>query len=119
MQDPEVYLSGTGVVLPSVMDGGAPAVLDAAHRAYVNHETYFFADLDEKRRFDADPVPHCGMVTDPVTRERFRPRKESPRFDHAGRPYFFVSRDTLQLFRRAPETHALPSLEMLPEPAGS
>jgi YHS domain-containing protein len=117
VQDPEIFLTGLALEIPSVMDERRKAVLDVAHRSFVNHETFFFADEEEKRRFDADPVRYCGIVTDPVTKQRFRPGADSPRVDHAGRPYFFYTQASLETFRGMPGMYAQPSLEMIQDQA--
>jgi YHS domain-containing protein len=114
VQDPQTFLNDLAIEIPSVMDGHRPAVLDVAHRSFVNYEAFFFADDAEKRRFDADPAHYCGILTDPVTRERFEPGGESPRLDYSGRAYFFLTRSSLETFREAPDMYALPNPEMLP-----
>ena len=71
MQDPQIQLLELGIAVPDAIHPDKAAVLDVAHRSFVNYETYFFADEDDKRRFDADPTASCGILTDPVTKDRF------------------------------------------------
>jgi YHS domain-containing protein len=104
--DPERYLRLRGVRLPSELDAGRPARIDPAYRARVNHEIYYFADSSLLRRFQAAPGRSCGIVTDPVSRRRFRPGGRSPRTDFRGRPYFFENRTDLELFSALPDSFA-------------
>jgi YHS domain-containing protein len=102
VQDPAWYLNELGVKLDCAVVKGAPARISDALSARVNHEIYFFATPSAKRKFTADPIRWCGLVTDPVSEERFRPAKSSPRVDHAGRPYFFASDSTRAAFASDP-----------------
>lgn len=112
MQDPEVYLNEIGVTFPCAVDPKRPAIIDAAHRALVNHEVYFFGSDEAKRTFLANPRKWCGLVTDPVTRERFRPGKSAPTTTYAGRLYFFQSADSLATFQAMPEKYKDPTRTM-------
>ena len=112
MQDPEIFLQAMGASLECAVDPASQAVLDPEHRARVNHETYFFSTPRARARFLADPLSWCGTLTDPVSGERFVPRAESPRLDHGGRPYFFASAGTRQIFERDPAAYADPKREM-------
>ena len=114
MQDPQIQLKELGVTLSDPIDPSREAVLDADHRSFVNWETYFFADLDTKRRFDADPLRWCGILTDPVTRHRFRPGGRAPRSDFDGRVYFFYDEAGKKAFDAQPETYARANFDMVP-----
>ena len=87
VQDPQIQLKELGIAVPDLLDPSKPAVLDAAHRTFVDYETFFFADEADKRRFEADPTGSCGVLTDPVTKERFLPASNAPRMDFGGRIY--------------------------------
>ena len=115
MQDPARYLTELGVSLTSATDEQRTAILDADHRSYVNWEVFFFADLEEKVVFERDPVRFCGVVTDPVSKKRFRPAIDSPRVDYAGRPYFFQTKATLEQFESMPDGLANPMHKMIPK----
>jgi YHS domain-containing protein len=95
------------------MDESKEAILDASHRAYVNHEVFFFATSDEREKFVKQPERYCGIVTDPVNRERFRPNKVSPRLEHKGRPFFFISESTMAEFQADPDSFFVPNLRMM------
>ncbi len=112
MQDPETYLKNLGIELPCAVDPSKPAVLDAAHRAYVNHEVYFFSTEEACANFRKDPLPWCGLVTDPVSGKRFRPTKASPHLAYAGRPYYFATKATRSKFQAQPERYKNPTRTM-------
>jgi YHS domain-containing protein len=113
VQDPEWYLNEIGVKLPCAVVKGGDARISAGMSARVNHEIYFFSTPAAKRKFAADPIRWCGLVTDPVSKERFRPAKSSPRVDHAGRPYFFASDSTRAAFASDPAAFADASGQMI------
>lgn len=112
MQDVPQFLARRGLALASYLDPRRAAVLDAEHCVRINWESFFFADLWERERFLDDVVAYCGLLTDPVSRRRFRPTLESPRFSHAGVRYFFESVDTRELFESEPDKYRLPGWKM-------
>jgi len=89
-----------------------PAILDAAHRVLVNHEVYFFGSDAAKNAFVANPRKWCGKVTDPVTRERFHPKKSSPATTYSGRLYYFRSAESREAFLAMPEMYKDPTRTM-------
>ena len=89
------------------------ATLDTAHRSFVDYETYFFADEDDKRRFDQDPTASCGVLTDPVTKQRFRPGSDSPRSSFDGRAYVFFTEANKAEFEKTPGEFARPNYDKL------
>ena len=119
MQDPEIYLGEIGVPVNDLFDPSRPARVDVFHRSRVNYETYFFADTAGKARFDADPIAHAGVVTDPVSRQRFRPLPSSPRLLHDGRPYVFFSEESRAAFVAMPDMYAELNAKMLPAAPGT
>ena len=46
--------------------------------------------------FLTDPVASCGLLTDPVSKRRFRPQRGSPRATHDGVMYLFIPRSAQQ-----------------------
>lgn len=116
MQDPQIQLQELGIAVPDAIDGKRPAVLDPAHRSFVNYETYFFADEDDKRRFDADPTASCGILTDPVTKKRFRPAPDSPRGSYDGRSYVFLDATSKEEFEKSPASYARPNYDKIEVP---
>ena len=116
MQDPQIQLLELGLAIPDALDPKRSAVLDVAHRSFVNYETFFFADEADRRRFDADPSASCGILTDPVTKERFRPGSDSPRGTFGGRTYFFLNETNTVAFEKNPEAVALPNYDAIEVP---
>jgi YHS domain-containing protein len=127
VQDPQIQLQELGMAIPDAVDPSRPAVLDPSHRSFVDYETFFFADEADKRRFDADPTASCGILTDPVTKKRFRPGTDSPRSEFNGRMYVFFDAASKATFEKAPEAFAranydmievpgMPSMPLLPAP---
>jgi YHS domain-containing protein len=107
VEDPERYLTELGVQVPDFFDTTKVAVLDFATRSRVNFETFFFADQDGKKRFDADPARYAGLLVDPVNKVRFQPSARSPRLDYNNRPFFFSSDSTRAAFAATPDSFAV------------
>jgi YHS domain-containing protein len=78
----------------------------------VNWEVYFFSDAVAKARFDAESLTYCGLVTDPVTKTRFRPDAGSPTAEYNSRLYYFMNESTATKFREDAERLADPSYSM-------
>ena len=116
VQDPQIQLQEIGLSVADLLDPKRPAVLDPAHRSFVNYETFFFADEADKRRFDADPTGSCGILTDPVTKERFRPASDSPRSSYDGRAYIFLTAENKAKFDKDPGAIARPNYDMIAVP---
>jgi YHS domain-containing protein len=116
VQDPQIQLQELGIGVPDMLDDRKAAVLDPTHRSFVNYEVFFFADEADKRRFDADPTGSCGVLTDPVSKQRFRPGSDAPRFDFAGRAYFFFTAENKATFEKAPEKFARPNYDNIEVP---
>jgi YHS domain-containing protein len=87
-----------GLSVKCVVDPSRPAILDAAHRAFVNYEAYYFCDEASMSKFVAAPYQYTGKVTDPVTRARFVPTAESPHRSYGGRLFYFASAEHATAF---------------------
>lgn len=94
------------------MDPSEPAVIDATHAVRVNYECFLFADTAARELFRDDFVRFCGLLTDPVTKRRFRPEDDSPRHEFEGVTYFFESIRAYEMFLDAPEEYRLPGFTM-------
>jgi YHS domain-containing protein len=116
VQDPQIQLQDLGIVVPDALDRRKAAVLDPAHRSFVNYEVFFFADEGDKRRFDADPTGTCGILTDPVTKQRFRPGSDAPRVEFGGRTYFFLTAENKTAFEKSPDAFARPNYDHIEVP---
>jgi YHS domain-containing protein len=105
-QDPEVFLAQESLTVRDPIDGRT-AVLDPGLRTYVNYEVFFFAETRTKAQFVSDPGRWCGLVTDPVSRRRFRPAPFALQCTHGGRTYFFESDSSLTAFKSLPDSFAI------------
>lgn len=115
MQDPELYIQQLGLNISCAMSSERNAVLDSVHRTSIGYETYFFADLDAKARFDQSPEEFCGPLTDPVSLRHFNPKPNSPRLIHDERLYIFATDSTKDVFAMMPGMYQYPEHKMLPE----
>ena len=112
MKDPTTYLVARGITLRSWFDPSKSARLDSLHCARVNWEFYYFAAPAERQRFAATPAAYCSLVTDPVSRMRFRPTAKSPHTQHGGVPYYFQSTENLKMFAGMPDSFDTPKYRM-------
>ena len=112
MKDPEPYLTALDTAVRCAVERERTAVVDAAHRSRVNWELFYFSSLEHKRRFDADPIRYCGLITDPVSMERFQPDGQSPHLEYENRPYFLTGPSTFAVFKARPDTLAAPRPRM-------
>lgn len=106
MKDPEKFLKEQNIRLACPVNGGRPGLTDPQHRAWVNHELFYFSDAAAKQKFLRQPLRYCGQITDPVTRHRFQPTARSPRYDYQGRLYLFENRLSLRTFVALPDSFA-------------
>ena len=112
MQDVVAALNRKGLVYSCYFDPSRPAVMDSSHEVRVNYETYLFADEAARGTFAADVVRYCGLLTDPVTKLRFRPSLDSPHIRHGGVTYYFQSGGNYEMFVRDPDAFRLPGYKM-------
>lgn len=96
------------MTLSCAVDPSRPAVIDASHRALVNHEAYFVSDDAAMRAFAAEPYRYTGKVTDPVSLERFIPTSESPQRSYGPRLFFFSSDETAAAFDKDIAKYSIP-----------
>jgi YHS domain-containing protein len=112
VQDVPEYVRRKELELACYFDPRRAAVIDAEHCARLNWEAYFFADRWEKERFLADPTLYCGFLTDPVSRQRFRPGPDAPSFEFKDVRYFFECAGNRTAFAADPEMYRLPHWSM-------
>ena len=103
IQDPERYLRPMKISLRCPVVPSRRAILDSSLRVRLNQDIYYFSSMAALKRFRKDPLRYCGKLTDPVTRERFRPTKSSPHVAFRGRDYWFAADSTLARFQAQPE----------------
>lgn len=101
--DPERYLRAMKVSLRCPVRPARRAIFDSSLRVKINQDIFFFSSMTAMKRFQKDPLRYCGPLTDPVTRKRFRPTKQSPHVTFRGRPYYFAADSTLVRFQAQPE----------------
>jgi YHS domain-containing protein len=106
VKDPEKYIAARDVSVRCAVHPTRRARAVAELRAEVNHEIYYLHDRATLARFKSNPRRYCGLVTDPVSHQRFRPTARSPRVVHAGRPYYFIRQSTWRTFRAHPDSFA-------------
>jgi hypothetical protein len=94
------------------MDSTKLAVLDKEHSTRIGYETFFFADLDAKKKFDLNMARYCGAVTDPVTKQRFVPGDASPHMYSGACEFFFESDSTRRVFAMMPMDFMDPAYHM-------
>jgi len=116
VKGPETYLDTIGIRPSCLMRADKPAVLDAAHRAQVNHEIFFFSSSSLRKLFLGDPLRWCGVLTDPVSGLRFQPDKTAPKTVYEGRTYFFSSAGTEATFKADPPMYQ-DAKRAMPKPA--
>ena len=81
-------------------------MFDSTLHVFVNWEIFFFSDAKAVQSFQQKPLQYCGLLTDPVSQERFQPTNKSPRTEYRGRPYYFVSKANRKKFEQDPELYA-------------
>lgn len=116
VKDPTTYLKELDVELEAMLNPRSKAQIDDAYLSRVNYEMYYFDTPAMKERFDSDPRTQCGFVTDPITKQRFRPRSSTPFAEFKGQPWFFLSDSTRTLFAAMPDSFLSPRYSMKPRP---
>ena len=114
VQDVPEALLRKGLVFSCYLDPSRQAVIDDAHAVRINYETYLFADTLARDVFLGDVIAYCGLVTDPVTKHRFRPTVDSPTLTdvQTGVLYVFEDADSLRMFEMDPDGFRLPGYTM-------
>ena len=102
-----------GLRFDGYLDPTRPAKLDGEHCVRINYEAFLFASVQNRDRFLADPIFYCGLLTDPVSKRRFRPGLNAPRTEHDGVLYFFEDPGNLERFARRPDDYRLPGWTMM------
>jgi len=114
VQSPEVYLNQLNVTVKCAVDSDRDAILDVAHRVFVNWETFYFSSEDAQKRFQETPERFAGKLTNPVTRKRFELTAGFHRREHDGRTFYFPDASSLRAFDSDPSMYATPMIAMRP-----
>jgi YHS domain-containing protein len=112
VQDVPGAVRRKGLSFQDYFDPRLPAVLDDGHCVRLNYEAWFFADAAGRERFLANPLASCGLLTDPVSKLRFRPRADAASARHGEVTYYFESEEHRLLFEQDPERYRLPRWAM-------
>ena len=112
---PEFFFNQLSISLSGFTDPARPALLDADHRVTIGYETFFFADSAGKASFKAGLPKSCGILTDPITKERFNPKGDSPSLTYNDRVYYFSTEANREKFNKMPDMYDLPYYDMLPK----
>lgn len=112
MQDVPEFVRLKELEFQDFLDHRVPAKIDDEYCVRLNYEAFFFGNLWTRERFVSDPVVYCGLLTDPVSRKRFRPTEDSPRSRHEQVTYFFENEELRQRFLEDPEAYRLPGWRM-------
>lgn len=72
----------------------------------MNHEIFYFSSKAARDLFLEDPLRYCGLLTDPVSRRRFRPSVQSPHTTYRGRAYYFAADSSRTRFLATPQKFA-------------
>lgn len=115
MQDPVPYLTFLGIDMQCVVKREELAMIDSNHAVRLNYEWFFCSSDQAVAAFEEDPIAYCGVLTDPVSKQRFIPGDDSPRVDHEGVPYYFWNDSTRVTFQMMPEMYAQPNIKMIPK----
>jgi YHS domain-containing protein len=108
VQGPEIWLKQLGISVACVVDPNQPGILDEACRVFVNYETYYLSSAEATGKFNQAPWRFTGLVTDPVTHQRFQPTSKSPSQKFEGRLYYFSSAISDQTVEGDPAAYATP-----------
>lgn len=108
MQGPEIWLVQLGINVTCVVDPSQPAILDEAHRVFVNYETYYLSSTEARQEFQKSPWRYTDLVTDPVSQARFQPAAQTPSAEFDQRLFYFSSDESAETFAQDPGAYATP-----------
>lgn len=115
MQDPVLYLNVLDIDMRCAVNNDQMATIDSNHAVRLNYEWFFCSSDEAVVAFEKDPIRYCGVLTDPVSLQRFVPGDDSPRVDHEGTPYYFWNDSTRITFQMMPQMYAQPNFKMIPK----
>lgn len=67
-------------------------------RRVIGHDIFYFSNATAKRQFDRDPLRYVKTLSDPVTNDRFKVTRSSPREEYKNRTYYFASTGERSVF---------------------
>lgn len=105
MKGPGRYLQIQELEFGCAVETGREAQLIPGMRERVNQEFFYFSSSEARAKFQSDPLPYVGTLTDPVTQERFEPQEDSPKLVFEGRRFYFSEDSTRKQFLDSPESY--------------
>jgi YHS domain-containing protein len=112
VQDPLPNIIKHNLNFQCAVNKDQSAKVEESTMRQVNWEIYLFNDSLAANEFDSDPVKYCGILTDPVSRQRFRPGYDSPTSDFEGHRFYFWTADSKQKFEMMPAFYSAPNIRM-------
>ncbi|MEK7315875.1 MAG: hypothetical protein AAB011_06825 [Candidatus Eisenbacteria bacterium] len=67
------------------------ARIDSSLRRVIGHDIFYFSSGQAMKQFDRDPLRYVKRLSDPVTNDRFRVTRSSPKVEYRKRAYYFAS----------------------------
>jgi YHS domain-containing protein len=110
VQGPEIWLNNLGIDVACVVDPSASAMLDEDHRVFVNYEAYYLSSSEALKAFGKEPWRYTGMVTDPVSKDRFQPGDKTVSSVTYGRLFYFSSNEHKKTFEALPNKYSTPEV---------
>ena len=98
MQDPEPYLRNQKIEVPCVVYPKKMARIDSSNRRRIGHDLFYFSTAQAMSQFDRDPLKYAKILSDPVSNDRFKVKRSSPREEYKNRTYYFASDTTRATF---------------------
>ena len=112
VQDPLPNILKHNISFLGTIDKSKSAVVSDSTIRQVNWETFLFSDKSAAEKFDNNPIKYCGILTDPITRQRFRPGVDSPTSEYEGRKFYFWTIESKETFDRMPAYYSAPNIKM-------
>lgn len=98
MQDPEPYLRNQKIEVPCIVYPKKMARIDSSNRRQIGHDLFYFSTAQAISQFDRDPLKYVKFLSDPVSDDRFKPTRSSPKEEYKNRVYYFESGSTQATF---------------------
>ncbi|HET9951640.1 MAG TPA: hypothetical protein VFS09_07600 [Candidatus Eisenbacteria bacterium] len=98
MQDPEPYLRNQKIEVACVVYPKKMARIDSSIRRRLGHDLFYFSTAQAMKQFDRDPLKYAKTLSDPVSNDRFKVTRSSPKEEYKNRTYYFESENTRATF---------------------
>ena len=103
--DPEPYLRAQHIEVPCAVFPQRKARIDSSMRRRIGHDLFYFSNALAMREFNRDPLRFVKVLSDPVTNDRFRVTRTSPKSEYKNRTYYFASAGEKGVFDANPEKY--------------